>query len=49
MLTLFVVLLILAALLSIPMWPYSRDWGYSPSGGLGFVALIVLLVAVFRG
>jgi hypothetical protein len=48
MLTLFAVLLVLAALLSIPMWPYSRDWGYYPSGGLGFVALIVVLVAVFR-
>jgi hypothetical protein len=43
----FAVLLLLAALMSTPMWPYSRDWGYYPSGGLGFVALIVLLVAVF--
>jgi hypothetical protein len=48
MLTLFVVLLVLAALLSIPMWPYSRDWGYYPSGGLAFLALIAVLVAVFR-
>lgn len=47
MLTLFVVLLILGALMSVPMWPYSRDWGYYPSGGLGFLAVIVLLVAVF--
>jgi hypothetical protein len=48
MLTLFAVLLVLAALLAIPMWPYSRDWGYYPSGGLAFVALIVVLVGVFR-
>jgi hypothetical protein len=48
MLTLFAVLLLLAALLSIPMWPYSRDWGYYPSGGLGLVALVVILLAVFR-
>ena len=47
MLTLFLIALILGALLSIPTWPYSRGWGYYPSGGLGFVALIVLLLTLF--
>jgi hypothetical protein len=40
-----VILLLLAAL---PSWPYSRSWGYFPSGGLGLV-LIVLLVLFLLG
>jgi hypothetical protein len=42
MLILLIVLLIVA-LAAIPSWPYSRGWGYGPSGVLGLV-LIVLLV-----
>lgn len=41
-------LLILLALFTVPAWPYSRNWGYYPSGGLGLVALIVLLLLAFR-
>lgn len=44
MLTLLLVLLLIAALFSVPAWPYSRGWGYYPSGGLGLVALVLLLV-----
>jgi hypothetical protein len=40
-LLIFLVLLILGAL---PTWPYSAGWGYYPSGGLGLVLLIVLIV-----
>ncbi len=29
-----------------PAWPYSRGWGYYPSGGLGLVLLIVLVLAL---
>jgi hypothetical protein len=47
MLWLLLVLLLVAALLSVPSWPYSRGWGYYPSGGLGIVAVIVLLLLVF--
>jgi hypothetical protein len=36
-----VVLLLLGVL---PVWPHSRRWGYAPSGGLGLVLLIVLVV-----
>ena len=43
MLILLVILLVLA-LGSFPSWPYSRNWGYYPSGGLGVVLLIVLLI-----
>lgn len=48
MLTLLIVVLILAALFSAPAWPYSRNWGYYPSGGLGLVLVVVLLFLFFR-
>jgi len=44
MITLLVVLLLVMALGSLPAWPYSRGWGYYPSGGLTLVFLIVLLL-----
>jgi hypothetical protein len=42
------ILLVLVILLiaGLPTWPYSRGWGYYPSGGLG-VVLLVLLVFMF--
>jgi hypothetical protein len=45
--TILVVLLILLLLGALPTWPYSRSWGYYPSGGLGLVVvvLVVLLLA----
>lgn len=42
MIILLVILLVLA-LGAAPAWPYSRSWGYYPSGGLGLILLIVLL------
>ena len=48
MLILLIVLLLLAVG-AFPTWPYSRDWGYYPSGGLGVVLLIVLIVVLFNG
>ncbi|HSU38163.1 MAG TPA: DUF3309 domain-containing protein [Polyangiaceae bacterium] len=44
MLTLLLILLLIAAVFSVPAWPYSRGWGYYPSGGLGIVALVLLLL-----
>jgi hypothetical protein len=40
------VLLILVILLivGLPTWPYSRNWGYFPSGGIGLVVLIVIIL-----
>jgi hypothetical protein len=29
---------------TLPTWPHSRDWGYFPSGGLGLVLLILLIL-----
>jgi len=48
MLTLLMILLLVAALFSVPAWPYSRGWGYYPSGGLGLVAVIILILLFVR-
>jgi hypothetical protein len=44
MLTILLVVLIILAIGSLPTWGYSRGWGYAPSGGLGLVLLIVLVL-----
>jgi Protein of unknown function (DUF3309) len=44
MLLILLVVLLILALGSLPSWPYSRGWGYYPSGGLGLVLLIVLIL-----
>ena len=44
MLTILVVLLVLLMLGAVPAWPYSRGWGYYPSGGLGLVLLVVVVL-----
>ncbi|MEA1676389.1 DUF3309 family protein [Nitrospirillum sp. BR 11163] len=46
--TILLVVLVLLLLGAIPSWPYSRGWGYGPSGLLGIV-LIVVLVLVLTG
>jgi membrane protein YdbS with pleckstrin-like domain len=45
---LLLVLLIVLAIAALPTWPYSGTWGYYPSGGLGLV-LVVLLVVLLLG
>lgn len=42
--TVFLVVLILLLLGALPTWPYSRQWGYLPSGGLGLILLILLIL-----
>ena len=42
--TILIVILILMLLGAIPAWPHSRKWGYGPSGGLGLVVLVVLVL-----
>lgn len=47
---LFIVLLVVLILLligALPTWPYSTGWGYYPSGGLGLILLIILLLVIF--
>jgi hypothetical protein len=44
--TLLIVILLLLLLGAWPAWPYSRGWGYYPSGGLGLVLVVVLVLAL---
>jgi len=46
MVTILIVILLLAFLGVIPAWPHSRGWGYYPTGGLGLVLLILLLLVL---
>jgi hypothetical protein len=46
--TILLIILVLILVGALPTWPYSSGWGYYPSGGLGLV-LIVLLVLVVTG
>jgi len=46
MLTILLVIAVLALLGVIPAWPHSRNWGYVPTGGLGLLVLILIVVAV---
>ena len=46
--TILIVILVLVLLGVIPKWNHSRDWGYGPSGGLGLV-LVILLLLMFSG
>jgi hypothetical protein len=40
------VILILALLGAMPRWPHSRQWGYVPSGGVGLVLVIVVILVL---
>ena len=44
MLLILLIILLVALIGSVPAWPYSRGWGYYPSGGLGLVVLILLIL-----
>jgi len=46
--TILLIILLLVVLGALPTWPYSHDWGYYPSGGLGLV-LLVLVILVLLG
>lgn len=41
-----IVIVVLLAVFAAPAWPYSRGWGYYPSGGLGLIVLILILLLV---
>ena len=42
--TILLIILILVLIGALPTWPYSSGWGYYPTGGLGLVLLIVLIL-----
>lgn len=46
--TVLLVLLVLALIGAIPVWSYSRNWGYGPSGGTGLLLIVVILL-LFTG
>ena len=42
--TVLLIVLVLMVIGAVPAWPYSREWGYYPSGGLGLVLMIFLIL-----
>ena len=46
MYTILIIILILLLIGALPTWPYSTGWGYYPSGGLGLVLIIILILAL---
>jgi uncharacterized protein DUF3309 len=48
MFTILIILLVLMLLGAIPAWPHSRNWGYGPSGGMGII-LLILVVLLLSG
>jgi hypothetical protein len=42
--TILLVVLILALLGVLPVWPHAKSWGYGPSGGVGLVLVIILIL-----
>ena len=43
---LLLILLLILIFAAIPAWPYSRGWGYYPSGGLGLVLIIIVILVL---
>jgi hypothetical protein len=44
--TILIVILVLVLIGALPTWPYSSGWGFYPSGGLGLILLIIIILAV---
>lgn len=44
--TILLIVLVLLLVGALPSWPHSRDWGYYPSGGLGLVVVVLLLLVL---
>jgi hypothetical protein len=44
--TILIIILVLILLGALPTWPYSSGWGYYPSGGLGLIVLIIIILAL---
>ena len=47
--TLLMIILVLLVIGALPTWPYSSGWGFYPAGGLGFILLVILILALFSG
>ena len=46
---LMAVVLVLLLVAVLPTWPYSSGWGYYPSGGLGLILIVLIIVLLTRG
>lgn len=46
--TILVIILVLLLIGAIPVWPYSRSWGPYPSGGIGLILLILVVLILLR-
>ena len=44
MFTILIILLVFMLVGAFPAWPYSRSWGYYPSGGLGLIVIILVIL-----
>ena len=44
--TILLIVLILMLIGAIPSWPHSRNWGYGPSGGIGWLVIIIVVLLV---
>jgi hypothetical protein len=47
--TILLIVLILLLVGALPSWPYSRGWGYGPSGALGAVLVVILILVLLGG
>lgn len=48
MLLILLLIVLLLSIGTVPAWPYSRNWGYYPSGGLGIIVIILLILVLMR-
>ena len=48
MITILLIILVLAFLGALPSWPHSRGWGYFPSGGIGLIVLVLVILLLMR-
>jgi hypothetical protein len=46
--TILIIIVFLMLIGSLPTWPYSQGWGYYPTGGLGTILVIVLILVLLR-
>lgn len=46
---LLLVILIIVLVAVLPRWPYSANWGYYPSGGIGILLLVIIILLLMRG
>lgn len=46
--TILIILLVLLLVGALPAWPYSTGWGYYPSGGLGLLLLVLIIIFLVR-